>query len=100
MKERCILHCDLNNFYASVECILNPSLKGYCVAVCGDKDVRHGIILAKSNEAKALGVKTAETVWQARKKCPDLICVPPHHNAYADYSRKVKNIYLQYSDRV
>ena len=57
MKERCILHCDLNNFYASVECLLNPSLKGYCIAVCGDRDVRHGIILAKSNEAKKMGVK-------------------------------------------
>lgn len=100
MKERCILHCDLNNFYASVECLLNPSLKGYCIAVCGDRDVRHGIILAKSNEAKKMGVKTAEAVWQARKKCPDLICVPPHYNAYADYSRKVKSIYLQYSDLV
>ena len=100
MKERCILHCDLNNFYASVECLLNPSLKGYPIAVTGDADMRHGIVLAKSNEAKACGVKTAEAIWQARQKCPDLICVPPHHNAYAEYSRKVKAIYMQYSDLV
>jgi len=100
MEERCILHCDLNNFYASVECLLNPSLKGYPIAVTGDVDMRHGIVLAKSNEAKACGVKTAEAIWQARKKCPDLICVPPHHNAYAEFSRKVKAIYMQYSDLV
>lgn len=99
-KERCILHCDLNNFYASVECLLNPCLKGYCVAVTGDQDMRHGIVLAKSNEAKAMGVKTAEAIWQARKKCPDLICVPPHYNAYVEYSKKVKEIYARYSDRV
>ena len=99
-KESCILHCDLNNFYASVECLLNPCLKGYCVAVTGDQDMRHGIVLAKSNEAKAMGVKTAEAIWQARKKCPDLICVPPHYNAYVEYSKKVKEIYARYSDRV
>lgn len=99
-KERCILHCDLNNFYASVECLLNPSLKGYCVAVTGDQDMRHGIVLAKSNEAKAAGVKTAEAIWQARKKCPDLICVPPHYDDYVRYSKQVKSIYLQYSDKV
>lgn len=98
--DRCILHCDLNNFYASVECILNPCLKGYCVAVTGDRDMRHGIVLAKSNEAKAMGVKTAEAIWQARHKCPDLICVPPHYNAYVEYSKKVKEIYSRYSDRV
>ena len=83
-----------------MECLLNPCLKGYCVAVTGDQDMRHGIVLAKSNEAKAMGVKTAEAIWQARKKCPDLICVPPHYNAYVEYSKKVKEIYSRYSDRV
>lgn len=99
-REKVILHCDLNNFYASVECLLNPGLKGYCIAVTGDSDMRHGIILAKSNEAKACGVKTAETVWMAKKKCPDLICVPPHYDAYVRYSKVVKNIYKRYSDKV
>lgn len=79
---------------------MNPCLKGFCIAVTGDKDMRHGIVLAKSNEAKAMGVKTAEAIWQARQKCPDIICVPPHYDAYVEYSKKVKEIYNQYSDRV
>ena len=86
--EKVILHCDLNNFYASVECLLNPSLKGYPIAVTGDADMRHGIVLAKSNEAKACGVKTAEAIWQARQKCPHLTVVPPHHDLYADHPER------------
>ena len=53
--ERTILHCDMNNFYASVECMLNPQLKGKPVAVGGDVENRHGIILAKNYEAKKYG---------------------------------------------
>ena len=82
MQTRTVLHCDLNNFYASVECLVNPSLKGLPVAVCGNPEERHGIILAKSQEAKVFGVKTAETIWEAKLKCPGLVCVPPHPDLY------------------
>lgn len=74
---RAILHCDLNSFYASVEIFLNPTLKGKAVAVCGSVEDRHGIVLAKSDAAKKMGVSTGEAVWQAKEKCPDLIVVPP-----------------------
>ena len=77
MGDRTILHCDLNGFYASVECLLNPSLREVPMAVCGDPQLRHGIILAKNELAKAYGVVTAETIWQARRKCPQLVLVPP-----------------------
>ena len=73
-----ILHCDANNFYASVECIGRPDLQGVPVAVCGDPQKRHGIILAKNNIAKKFGVKTAETINSAMNKCPNLKLVAPH----------------------
>lgn len=98
MKERVILHSDLNNFFASVECVLNPALRGKPIAVCGDPEKRHGVILAKSEEAKKFGVKTAETVWQAQKKCPALILVPPHHKSYKEFSKRVTAIYSRYTD--
>lgn len=65
--DRTILHCDMNNFYASVECMLNPKLKGHPVAVGGDVENRHGIILAKNYEAKKFGIQTGEALWQATK---------------------------------
>lgn len=95
-----ILHCDANNFYASVECYLNPALKGKYVAVSGNPEKRHGIILAKNQLAKGCGVKTGETIWQARQKCPDLICVPPHFDTYVEFSNRIFDIYSQYTDRV
>ena len=95
-----ILHCDCNSFYASVECVLNPELKNVPMAVGGDAQNRHGIILAKNDLAKKFGVKTAETIWQAKKKCPDLIVVPPHHEIYSEISKKVNKIYERYTDRV
>ena len=97
---RTILHCDANNFYASVECALNPGLKDKYVAVSGDPEKRHGIILAKNTAAKACGVKTGETIWQAKQKCPQLICVPPHFDMYVEYSRRIFAIYTQYTQRV
>ncbi len=69
-KQRLILHCDLNNFYASVECMENPELRTVPVAICGNKEDRHGIVLAKNELAKAFGIKTGETIWQAKQKCP------------------------------
>lgn len=95
-----ILHCDLNNFYASVECLKRPELKDVPMAVCGSADDRRGVILAKNPIAKALGVKTAESLWQARKKCPDLITVNPHHDEYRIYSKKVRAIYERFTDLI
>lgn len=98
--ERIIIHSDLNNFYATVERVLNPALAGKPVAVCGNKEERRGIVLAKSEEAKRFGVKTGDTVWQAQKKCPEIIIVPPHFSEYMEYSRKVKAIYARYTDLI
>lgn len=97
---RIILHSDCNCFYASVECALNPALKGKPVAVSGNPEKRHGIILAKSEEAKKFGVKTGEAIWQARKKCPQLITLPPNFSKYVEYSKSVKEIYYKYTDMV
>ncbi|MBR2878310.1 MAG: DNA polymerase IV [Clostridia bacterium] len=98
--DRTILHCDCNAFYASVECMLRPELKDVPMAVAGDITKRHGIILAKNELAKACGVKTAETIGSARKKCPDIVLVLPHHELYAEYSKKVNDIYKRYTDLV
>ena len=98
--DRVIFHCDCNGFYASVELLSHPELRGKPVAVCGDPDSRHGIILAKNEPAKAFGVKTAETIWQARKKCPDLVLLPAHHDRYRAYSEKVNAIYERFTDLV
>lgn len=98
--DRIILHCDLNCFYASVELLSHPDLRDVPVAVCGDPQSRHGIILAKNEPAKQFGVKTAETIWQAKKKCPDLVLLPPHHDLYHVYSQKVNAIYDEYTDLV
>lgn len=98
--ERIVLHSDLNNFYASVERILNPALAGRPVAVCGNEEERRGIVLAKSEEAKKFGVKTGDTVWQARRKCPDLTVVRPRFTEYMSYSKKVKAIYARYTDLI
>ena len=100
MGDRIILHCDLNCFFASVELLDKQALQNVPVAVCGDPASRHGIILAKNEPAKRMGVQTAETVWQAKQKCPHLILLPPHHSLYADYSRRVNTIYGQYTDLV
>ena len=98
--ERIILHSDLNNFYASVERMLNPALVGVPVAVCGNEEERHGIVLAKSEEAKRFKVKTGDTVWQAKKKCPNLVVVRPHFDKYMEDSRKVRAIYARYTDLI
>jgi len=98
--ERVILHCDLNCFYASVELLSYPELRQVPVAVCGDPASRHGIILAKNEPAKRFGVRTAETIWQAKRKCPELVLLPPHHDRYREFSRLVNTIYGQYTDLV
>ncbi len=98
--ERTVLHSDLNNFFASVECTLDPSLKGHPVAVAGDPTLRHGIVLAKNYEAKHFGVQTGEALWEAKMKCPDIIFVAPHYDKYIEYSEAVRSIYCEYTDRV
>ena len=98
--ERVILHSDLNNFYASVECLDNAALRGKPVAVCGDPALRQGIVLAKSYEAKAFGVATGQAIWEARSRCPGLVIVPPRYDRYLELSRQVRELYLQYTDQV
>ena len=100
MGQRVIFHCDLNCFFASVELLDKPALWDVPVAVCGDPKSRHGIILAKNEPAKKRGVQTAETVWQAKKKCPVLVLLPPHHELYEVYSRRVNEIYGRFTDLV
>lgn len=97
---RKILHCDANNFYASIECMLDPTLKDKYVAVSGNPDKRHGIILAKNQKAKECGVKTGDVIWEAKRKCPNLVLVPPQFDKYVYYSDKIFDIYCQYTDRV
>lgn len=98
--ENNILHVDMNNFYASVETLYAPEYKDVPMAVAGDKESRHGIILAKNMLAKAQGVKTAEPIWQAMRKCPDLRLLPPHHDRYQKFSRLAREIYCEYTDLV
>lgn len=99
-EDRVILHCDMNGFFASVELLSHPELRDRPMAVCGSPDKRHGIILAKNELAKKAGVVTAETVWQALKKCPDLQFVPPHMSKYKHYSRLINEIYQRFTDMV
>ena len=100
MTDRVILHCDCNGFFASVEQLKRPELKTVPMAVCGDPENRHGIILAKNEQAKGFGIKTAETIAEAKRKCPDLVLVPPHHREYAHWSRVVNAIYARYTEQV
>lgn len=98
--ERVILHCDLNSFFASVEELYHPETRGMPVAVGGDSEKRHGIILARNQKAKQYGVLTAETIWQARKKCPELIIYPAHYHRYELFSQRTRAIFSDYTDLV
>ena len=97
---RVILHCDMNNFFASVEILLDPSLADKCIAVCGNKEERRGIVLAKNDAAKKYGVATAEPIWQAQKKCPSLVIVEPHYERYSYFSERAKDIYARFTDLI
>lgn len=99
-KPRWILHCDCNSFFASVELLAHPELKDQPVAVCGDPEGRHGIILAKNEPAKKFSIQTAEVVWQARQKCPNLVLLPPHREKYRYYYNIINEIYKEYTARV
>ena len=100
MEKRDILHCDLNNFYASCECLINPSLKGLPVAVGGSEEDRHGVIVAANYEAKKFGVHCGVTTYQAKKLCPNLNICHSKFDVYNKYSRLVRAIYEEYTDQV
>lgn len=98
--ERWVLHCDCNSFFASVELLDHPELRDVPVAVCGDPDGRHGIVLAKNDAAKQYGIQTAETIWSAKQKCPQLTLLPPHRAKYRAYYNQINAIYQEYTVRV
>lgn len=100
MPDRDILHSDINCCYAQIECQARPELRGKPVVVGGDEEARHGIVLAKNLIAKRAGVKTAMALWEARKACPGLVVVPPDYRLYMDVSRRAREIYYDYTDRV
>lgn len=95
---RTILHSDINSCYASIECMLHPEYRSLPLAVGGDEQLRHGIILAKNEHAKAYGIKTGEALWQARQKCPGLKIVKPNFEAYTKYCGMVRELYADYTD--
>ena len=97
---RTILHVDMNNFYASVECIYRPEIRHLPVAVAGDPLNRHGIILAKNMIAKKLGIKTGEAIWEAKLKAPNLVTVPPDFSKYLKFSRLARQILYDYTDQI
>lgn len=97
---RTILHSDCNGFFASVECLYNPEIRDKPVAVCGDKDKRHGIILAKNEIAKKFNVKTGEAIWQAQQKCPELVTASAHYDRYIRFSKLCRKIYADYTDNI
>ncbi|HML49757.1 MAG TPA: DNA polymerase IV, partial [Clostridia bacterium] len=96
--ERIIYHADMNAYFASVEELFHPELREVPMAVCGDPKSRRGIIVAKNEKAKAFGVKTAETIYQALRKCPDLVLRPARHREYDEYCERANAIYGQYTD--
>lgn len=99
-SSRTVLHCDLNNFYASVECLVNPDLKNKPVVVTGDVKARHGVVLAKNQIAKNAGIKTGMVLWEASQKIQGLVAINANFPLYIDYSRKVREIYARYTDYI
>lgn len=97
---RIILHVDMNSFYAAVECMYHPELRGLPLAVGGDAEKRHGIVLAKNEYAKRFGVKTGEALWQARQKCPGLEIISADYPLYMRYSNLARQLYRSYTPKV
>lgn len=97
---RVILHSDCNCFYASVECLYHPELREKPVAVVGDVEQRHGIVLTKNQIAKKYGIATGEAIWQAKQKCRELVTVPAHYDLYMQFSKAAREIYERYTDQV
>ncbi len=98
--DRTVLHCDCNSFFASVETVFNPSYANVPMAVCGSREDRHGIVLAKNELAKRFGIKTGEVIWQAKKKCPSLVIAQPHYREYEQFSRRIGEIFYEYTDLI
>jgi DNA polymerase IV len=98
--KRVILHSDLNNFYASVECLYNPEIRDKPVAVCGSQSTRHGIVLAKNRIAKVFGVKAGDAIWEAKSKCPGLVVVKPNYMQYLKFSILARRIYENYTNLI
>ena len=96
--KRCVLHIDCNKFYASVECLYRPELRDKPMAVGGDPENRHGIILTKNEIASKYGLTVGEPLWKARQKCPDLVVVPPNYPLYLRFSALARKIYEDYSE--
>lgn len=95
-----ILHSDMNNFYANVESLYNPAFREKPMAVVGDPEARHGIVLAKNYHAKQYGIQTGDPIWMARQKCPDIIFSEPHYDRYIHFSQMAREIYEEYTDQV
>lgn len=100
MGQRHILHCDCNCFYASVEMQEHPELRGKSIAVCGDPEARHGIVLTASYPAKRMGVKTGMPIWEAKQHCRDLIIVPASYGKYQKYSGYVREVFNDYTEHL
>lgn len=100
MRERTILHSDINSCYASIELLYHPNLRGKPLAVGGDPEARHGIVLTADYVAKKCGVKTGMALWQAKQICPELTIVPPRMDLYLHFSKMAHEIYGEYSDRL
>ena len=100
MQDRVILHCDLNNFYASAECVAHNEWRDVPLAVCGNPELRHGVVLAKNEKAKKAGIKTGDVIWQAKQKAPELVVVQPHFDLYMSYSKQMFALYNDYTDMV
>ncbi len=98
--DRVILHSDMNCFYASVEMLYHPELGDRPLAVGGDPEARHGIVLTANYPAKRRGVKTGMALWQAKQVCPELVFVPPRMDLYLRFSKLAHNIYADYSDLI
>ena len=97
--DRVILHSDINACYANIELLFAPELRGRPMAVGGDAERRHGIILSKTEEAKRAGVRTGMALWEARRACPELVVLPPRFDRYIHFTREVQKIYADYTDR-
>ncbi len=103
MKERIIFHIDVNNAFLSWTAVLllkqgyKTDIRTIPSIIAGSESMRHGIVLAKSPVAKKMGIKTAETIYQAKKKCPNLQIFPPNHAWYYKQSKNLFTYLSQYS---
>ncbi|NQX78183.1 MAG: DNA polymerase IV, partial [Gilvibacter sp.] len=98
LANRKIIHVDMDAFYASVEQLDRPELRGKPIAVGGSS--KRGVVSAASYEARKFGVRSAMSGVIARRNCPDLIFVKPRYDRYTEISRKIRKIFFEYTDLV